>query len=173
MKQKKVFLVAGPPGCGKSTWIRANLTRGCEWVSRDNVRFSIISDDEDYFSHEDDVFDTFINYINQSLDDPDIHTIFVDATHLNYRSRRKTTSRIRKENIDEINCVYFSTPKDVCHARNNLREGRAKVPASAIDSMFRAYSFPSLEEGFTHIYEVNENGVIKEVREDEEDFCDE
>lgn len=163
MKQKKVFLLAGPPGCGKSTWVRANMTVGSEWISRDNVRFAIIKDDEDYFAHEDEVFDTFINYINQTLENPNIDQIFIDATHLSRRSRRKTTSRIRMANVEELNCICFTTPKAVCHARNNLREGRSKVPASAIDNMFNAYSLPTKDEGFTHIYDINENGIIKEV----------
>ena len=163
MKQKKVFLLSGPPGCGKSTWVRTNLTVGSEWISRDNVRFAIIKDDEDYFAHEDEVFDTFINYINQTLENPNIDQIFIDATHLSRRSRRKTISRIRMANVEELNCICFTTPKAVCHARNNLREGRSKVPASAIDNMFNAYSLPTKDEGFTHIYDVNENGIIKEV----------
>lgn len=155
--------MAGPPGCGKSTWVRTNLTVGSEWISRDNVRFAIIKDDEDYFAHEDEVFDTFINYINQTLENPNIDQIFIDATHLSRRSRRKTTSRIRMANVEELNCICFTTPKAVCHARNNLREGRSKVPTSAIDNMFNAYSLPTKDEGFTHIYNVNENGIIKEV----------
>ena len=163
MRLKKVFLMSGPPASGKSSWIRKNLTPGCEWISRDNVRFAIISDDEDYFSHEDEVFDTFINYINQTLENPDIHTIFIDATHLNRKSRNKTLSRVSRKNIEELNCVCFTTPKEVCHTRNNLREGRAKVPATAIDNMFRAYSLPTKDEGFTHIYDVNENGITKEL----------
>lgn len=82
MKLKKVFLMSGPPASGKSSWIRKNLTPGCEWISRDNVRFAIVSDDEDYFSHEDEVFDIFINYINQTLENPDIHTIFIECHSL-------------------------------------------------------------------------------------------
>ena len=163
MKQKKVFLLSGVPGAGKSTWVRANMTVGSEWISRDNVRFAIIKDDEDYFAHEDEVFDTFINYINQTLENPNIDQIFIDATHLSRRSRRKTISRIRMANVEELNCICFTTHKAVCHARNNLREGRSKVPASAIENMFNAYSLPTKDEGFTHIYNVNENGIIKEV----------
>lgn len=163
MKRKKVYVLAGPPGCGKSTWVRTNLTVGSEWISRDNVRFAIIGDDEDYFSHEDEVFDTFINYINQTLENPNIDNIFIDATHLNSRSRRKTTSRIRMANVEELNCVYFTTPRVVCHARNHLREGRAKVPESAIDNMFHSYTYPGINENFDHVYEVDEHGITKEA----------
>lgn len=163
MKPKKVFILSGPPASGKSTWIRAHLTKGAEWISRDNVRFSFLKDGEDYFAHEDEVFDTFINYINQTLENPDIHTIFIDATHVNRRSRNKTLSRVCKQNIAELNCVCFTTPLEVCIARNHLREGRAKVPQHAIENMFKSCVAPVAAEGFDHVYVVNENGEMKEV----------
>jgi hypothetical protein len=37
------------------------------------------------------------------------------------------------------------------------------VPATAIDNMFNAYSLPTKDEGFDHIYDVNENGIVREV----------
>ena len=163
MRLKKVFLMSGPPASGKSSWIRKNLTPGCEWISRDNVRFAIISDDEDYFSHEDEVFDTFINYINQTLENPDIHTIFIDATHLNRKSRNKTLSRVSRKNIEELNCVCFTTPLAECLARNNLRSGRERVPQTAIENMFRACGAPVAAEGFNHVYAVDKDGNMKEV----------
>ncbi len=163
MKRKKVYLLSGPPASGKSTWVRSHMTPGSEWISRDNVRFSIVSEDEDYFSHEDEVFDTFIAYINQTLENPDIHTIYIDATHLNRRSRNKTLNRVRKQNIAELNCVCFTTSKELCQARNSLRSGRARVPSTAIDNMFNSYAFPTENEGFTHVYAVNAEGETKEV----------
>jgi predicted kinase len=155
--------MSGPPASGKSTWIRARLAKGAEWISRDNVRFSIIKDDEDYFAHEDEVFDTFIAYINQTLDNPDIDTIYIDATHLNKRSRHKTLSRVRKQNICELNCVCFTAPLETCIVRNHLREGRAKVPQSAIENMFKACAAPTADEGFDHVYTVDAEGTTVEV----------
>ena len=159
MIKKTVYLLSGPPASGKSTWVRSRLTKGSEWISRDNVRFSIVKEDEEYFSHEDEVFDTFIAYINQSLKDPDIHTIYIDATHLNKRARHKVLSRIRKRNISELNCVCFCVPPNVCQERNALREGRARVPAVAIENMFKSYTYPEIDEGFAHVYEVDADGV--------------
>ena len=159
MIKKTVYLLSGPPASGKSTWVRSQLTKGSEWISRDNVRFSIVKEDEEYFSHEDEVFDTFIAYINQSLKDPDIHTIYIDATHLNKRARHKVLSRIRKRNISELNCVCFCVPPSVCQERNALREGRARVPAAAIENMFKSYTYPGIDEGFAHVYEVDADGV--------------
>ena len=163
MKKKKVFLMSGPPASGKSTWIREHRTVNSEWISRDKVRFSIVGEDEAYFSHEDEVFDTFIAYINQTLENPDIEEIFIDATHINKKSRYKTTSRIDMKNVEELNCVWFNVRNEVCQLRNSMREGRERVPSTAIDNMFKAYKYPDFDEKFDHLYIVNENGDTREV----------
>lgn len=163
MKLKKVFLLCGIPASGKSTWIRSQLIPGAEWISRDNVRFAIVSENEEYFSHEDEVFDTFINYINQTLEKDNIHTIYIDATHLNQRARDKVLRKVHKDNIEELNCICFDIPLETCIARNSLRIGRSKVPETAIRNMFKVYQMPNKDEGFTHIYKVNENGIIKQI----------
>lgn len=167
MKQKKVFIMSGPPGSGKSTWIRERMTSNDEWISRDNVRFSIVREDEEYFSHEDDVFNTFINYINQTLEDPNVENIYIDATHINQRSRHKTVSLIRnKQNISELNCVCFNVPLETALQRNANRTGREFVPESAIRNMYNSYSYPTKKENFTHVYEIDEYGMGWEVETD-------
>jgi predicted kinase len=164
MKQKTVFLLCGIPASGKSTWARAHMTPTTEWISRDKVRFSIVREDEEYFSHEDEVFDTFIAYINQTLENPEVDTIFIDATHISKGARRKVLSRIRKQNITELNCVWFDVSLDTCLARNHLRVGRERVPETAIENMYKSKTYPSkIEEGFNTIFIVDENGIAKEV----------
>lgn len=38
MKQKRVFLISGVSGSGKSTWVKDRLGKyGGEWISRDNI----------------------------------------------------------------------------------------------------------------------------------------
>ena len=164
MKQKKVYMLAGIPGAGKSSWIKSKLTPGSEWISRDNVRFAILTDEDDYFAHEDDVFDTFINYINQTLNIDEIHTVFIDATHLNKRSRDKVLRRVQKNNIAELNCVCFDVPLETCYARNNLRVGRSRVPQTAIYNMYQSYRIPDKGvENFDHIFVIDEDGNETEV----------
>lgn len=164
MKQKTVFLLCGIPASGKSTWARAHMTPTTEWISRDKVRFSIVREDEEYFSHEDEVFDTFIAYINQTLENPEVDTIFIDATHISKGARRKVLSRIRKQNIAELNCVWFDVSLDTCLARNHLRTGRERVPETAIENMYKSKTYPSkTEEGFNTIFIIDENGIAKEV----------
>lgn len=158
MKLKKVFLLSGAPGCGKSTWVRAHMDTQSEWVSRDNIRFSFLQEGDDYFAYEDDVFDIFINYINQSLENPNLETIFVDATHLSAASRKKVINKLRKNNIEELNCVCFTTPIEVCLERNGQRTGRSKVPKSVVRRMFYSHTVPTPEEGFDNIIFIDEIG---------------
>ena len=163
MKQKTVFLLCGIPASGKSTWARAHLSPTTEWISRDNVRFSIVREDEEYFSHEEEVFDTFIAYINQTLENPKVDVIIIDATHISKGSRRKVISRIRKQNIFELDCVWFDVSLDTCLARNHLRTGRERVPETAIENMYKSKTYPSKDEGFDMIFIIDENGISKEV----------
>ena len=164
MRQKQVFLLSGIPGSGKSTWIRDRLVPGAEWISRDNVRFAILSDEDDYFAHEDDVFDTFINYINQTLEKEEIHTVYIDATHLNKRSRDKVMRRIHMDNVKSVTCVCFDVPLETCYSRNNLRTGRSRVPQTAIYNMYQSYRIPEKGvESFDRIIIVDEDGNMKEV----------
>lgn len=163
MKKKKVYLLSGPPASGKSTWVREHMTPQSEWISRDRVRFSIVKEDEEYFSHEDEVFDTFIAYINQTLENPNIEEIFIDATHINKKSRYKTISRINMKNVKELNCIWFNVRRETCQIRNSMRSGRECVPSVAIDNMFKGYKYPDYDEKFDNIYIVNENGETREA----------
>ncbi len=140
MKQKNLVILSGIPGSGKSTWLREHLSEGDAYVSRDEVRFSIIGDDEDYFSHETEVFDKFVAEIEEKLNCG--KRVFADATHINWASRRKLLERIHdKENID-IDVYVFKTPLETCLVRNAQRSGRAVVPENVVRRMYSQMTHP-------------------------------
>ena len=148
MKQT-IYLLCGIPASGKSTYAKYTGKKLIEeghtvsYISRDEVRFSILKDEDDYFAHENEVFNEFINRINQAIHEG-IEAIFVDATHISEASREKVLRRLDLEGLD-VCPIVFHTPLHVCLKRNASRTGRAKVPASAIKNMAKGFSNPELD----------------------------
>ena len=145
MKRKKVWLMCGIPGSGKSTWVQKQMkTNPGVWCSRDNVRFSMVGEDEEYFARENEVFEAWIVEIQKAIEDKSVKNIYIDATHLNEKSRDKVLNRLNLENAT-LCAVNFTVPLEECIRRNDLREGRARVPRSVIRRMH--FSFVPAKQG--------------------------
>ena len=164
---KQIYLMCGIPGSGKTTWIKEYQwwnEEDCGYhISRDEIRFSMLSAEDEYFSHETEVFNRFIQKINEKIQEG-ASRIFIDATHLNEKARYKVLSRLFISSDYEINCLWFDVPLNVCLERNAKRTGRAVVPKTVIKNMYKSYTFPKRSEGFDHVYVINEYGRVEEVK---------
>ena len=150
--------MSGLPGSGKSTWVKKQLNnKGGFWGSRDAMRFSMVSEDEPYFERENEVFNAWITQICEALANPMIEDIYIDATHLNDRSREKTLSRLPKENINKITNVVFLVPIETCLERNAQRTGREVVPEDAIRNMQKSFKMP---KKYSTIYVDAEGNIV-------------
>ena len=152
---------------GKSYWAHHHLKSTDKYISRDEIRFSFLKDEDEYFARENEVFDEFIKQINNSLMIYD--NVFADATHLNFASRNKTISRINVP-VDEINVVFLDTPLDICIERNAKREGRKFVPETVIKNMHKSIKFPEKEEGINKVYIVKDNNPIQIINFDNDNL---
>lgn len=147
----KLYITCGCPGSGKSTWAQKKVTEGWSWNSRDKIRFSMITPEDEYFSKEDDVYDAFIASIQNDIDDK-IENIIADASHLTVKGRKMLLDRLSLNGY-EIIYVVFTTPLEVAIERNNLRTGRALVPESAIRRMYNSFVMPT-----GNIIKINKDG---------------
>lgn len=138
-------------GCGKSTYIKNNIKENEVVVSRDAIRFSMLNDNDEYFSKEKEVYSEFIKQINDAV--AANKNIYIDQTSLNKKARAKLFNNL-KEKPSQIIALYFTTPIEIALARNSLRTGRALVPDDVIMNMYNSIEYPTVEEGFTEILEV-------------------
>ena len=156
-----LYVLCGIPGCGKSTWVKNRMVENTSstdpkwvYVSRDEVRFSMITEEDDYFSKEKQVFEEFVNRLCGNLNDAWTQNVIADATHLNETSRDQLINAIRRKRPNlplHITMVYFDNPLEVCKFRNDKREGRAHVPDEVMNKMYAQLEFPKLRKGLEAI----------------------
>lgn len=129
-----LYIMVGISGSGKTTIAQemAKKMPSVAYVSRDTIRFSMLKEGEDYFTHETVVYTQFINKIVDAL----LHNqdVIADATHLNWNSRKKLIDNI-KSRIDfdfDIVPVVVKSKWATCRSRNEERKGRARVSVSVM-----------------------------------------
>jgi len=144
-----LYILCGPSASGKSTWahnfISKNSQKDIRYVSRDEIRFSLLKENENYFAHEKQVFKKFAGTITQTLVDG--FDVIADATHLNIFSRKKLTNAIDKVYTNyQIIYVIFDIALQKILDRNKQRIGLAKVPDEVLEKMYQDFSPPICED---------------------------
>ena len=86
----------------------------------------------------------FISQIEKDTANKNIDTVFIDATHLTPKARKKIYPHIDK-NVFLV-CVWFDIPKEEVLKRNAQRRGREFVPTNVIEQMFDVRVKPQFSE---------------------------
>lgn len=155
---KTLYIMVGPPAAGKSYFAKNHLVKDDTWayVSRDEVRFSIITEEDKYFSKEKEVFKSFVKIINTKLKDPYINYVIADATHLNFASRAKLMKSITITKKVDIIPVVVTADIQTILERNSKREGLTKLPEQALKGMYARFIDPADDNfSYTAIMYVN------------------
>jgi tRNA uridine 5-carbamoylmethylation protein Kti12 len=139
--------MVGIPGSGKSyiANILAEEANGIV-VSRDEIRFKYLKDDEEYFHHEKKVFKEYVNTIQKYLDESE--TVIADATHLNAPSRVKLLNNLYFTKEDYVVPVVIKTPFEICSERNAQRTGRSRVPDDVLKGMYDSFTDPAEDPAY-------------------------
>lgn len=142
-----LYIMVGIPGSGKSyiADMLAKETNGTV-VSRDEIRFKYLKDKDEYFYHENKVFEEYIDTIQKYLDDN--RTVIADATHLNAPSRIKLLDNLYFTDEDYIVPMVIRTPFKVCSERNAQRTGRSRVPDNVLKGMYDSFTDPAEDPAY-------------------------
>lgn len=168
---KTLYMMVGVPGSGKSWFAQNNLVPSWDYrwayISRDQIRFGILEDKEDYFAHEDEVYKAFVKAIAWNLNDLSTTEVIADATHLNWKSRRKLLDALA-QSVDmskvDVIPVVVTASLETCLKRNAMRTGREFVPKSVIRRMSYQLTDPKNDPyKYTAIMRVTNEQEIKEV----------
>ena len=150
MKHTLVVMM-GPSGIGKS-YLAKHIQKtheDCTIVSRDEIRFAMLKDGDDYFKYEDEVIKNFYNAITCALK---THAyVIADATHITVASRRKLFNNIKMPANARVVGVYIEASLETALRQNAQRTGRARVPEDAIKRMFKQKVSPREGEPFDEV----------------------
>lgn len=147
MVKKKLYLMCGPAGSGKTTWVREHATPGVSaHISRDRIRFDMLKPYDPYFSREDDVYTEFIKQIAQALTSPWVNEVYADATHLTEQARMKLVYCVDRKLPEgftyDLIAVVINPPVEIAIQRNAQRTGWACVPETVIRNMYKSFQHP-------------------------------
>lgn len=157
----RVIIMVGIPGSGKDTAIAELKEEAFKYptrvkfydVSRDNIRFSLLQDGEDYFAHEKEVEQEYYSSLKKlikelaqgDLFEREHSFIIANATHITRASRKKLMNKLSElKDVDIKYTTYFiNTPVNIAIERNDKRSGLAKVPKEVILNMNKRLEIPN------------------------------
>jgi predicted kinase len=133
---RELVVMVGLQGCGKSTWVAANLAATHVVVSKDhwpNARRREVRQRR---------------VVAELLAEG--RSVVVDNTNPSVAERAPLVAAARAAGAP-ARCVWVDTPWETCLARNEAREGRAKVPLVGLLATRGRFEPPSRGEGFDSV----------------------
>lgn len=161
---KDIYILVGPPGVGKSTWVEKEFQGECTIISTDDI-IQAVADDEGKTYNE--VFPKYMKVAESlmwkefdSVVSNKCYPIVVDRTNMSVKSRAKFFERLKnfhKGHGYKIHAVVFPIPgKEEWKRRLDSRPGKT-IPEHIVQSMLKSFEMPSEREGFDTVSAIENN----------------
>jgi len=142
-----LILLVGPPGCGKTTYIKTmDEAKESFVVSRDEIVMELGGSKsylENWRNVDQKEVDRKLNDRFQKFLNSDKH-ILIDMTNMSKKSRRKWINPARRKGFNIIAIVFHTSHNDILK-RNGERPGKV-ISLEVIHKMECAFWYPTLEE---------------------------
>lgn len=148
-----VYIMVGVSGSGKST-LAQELSRrlsGSIVVSSDQIRKEILGDEADQ-RFQNIVWKELYFQLRDSIQNPLVNDVFVDATNLKSRDRITMINYVRDKGAN-VSAIQFDEPAAECIKRDAARQ--RTVGKEAIEKQCNKLEPFSDEEKLDHIYRFN------------------
>ncbi len=146
--KNKFYMLAGLPGCGKTTLtekLKTESEREVVVVSSDKIRCELYGS-EDEQGKPDEVFKIMAQRTQEGLAAG--KDVIYDACNINSKKRRGFLTNLSKFKGEKI-CIICATPYEECLRRNRSRQ--RNVPAHVIKRMYLTWNSPYYFEGWDKI----------------------
>jgi predicted kinase len=142
---KKLVLMVGIPGSGKTTLSRTLIEKGYLCLNADSIRKELWGDENDQREPET-VFGKFFAQLEEAMAGGT--DIVIDNTNINRRHRQPILERAAKFGYQDVQLWVLDVPVEVCLERNRKRE--RNVPEDIVrnmDTTIRTTGSPKRYEG--------------------------
>lgn len=155
---RRVYIMVGLPGSGKSTWIKNNLPE-LSIISRDKVRESL-GHPEKYLGDRN--FEDRVTKICKSERENLLKSgedFVIDDTNLNEKYLKELISELKLGGVQEIIGVIMKTPLSTCIER---RQG--EIDSNIIENLDKRFKSINFKNYFDKTMEITNNNVYRVKR---------